>query len=78
VVVKALLQNERLRVGGSLNFDFRSTFEKGNVAEGSVGQMGQWATPPRILTQKGNYFNNVSTYYNYIYIIQFFDALGTS
>ena len=31
MVVKALLQNERLRVGGSLNFDFRSSFEKGSI-----------------------------------------------
>jgi hypothetical protein len=32
VVVKALLQNERLRVGGSLNFDFRNTFAKGSIS----------------------------------------------
>ena len=30
-VVKALLQNERLRVGGSLNFDFRNTFAKSSM-----------------------------------------------
>ena len=32
MVVKAFLQIKRLRAGGSLNFDFRSTFEKGSTA----------------------------------------------
>ena len=31
MVIKAFLRNERLRVGGSLNFDFRNTFENGSI-----------------------------------------------
>ena len=42
MVVKALLQNERLRVGGSLNFDFRSSFEKGSIEFKNQKVDGLW------------------------------------
>ena len=52
MVVKALLQNERLRVGGSLNFDFRSSFEKGSKriqhrihAIAQIRYCSWWANP---------------------------------